>query len=122
MRIGSIEEAYIHMFVESRRTLEKLTNMAICMRKDAEEGRTLDEEFPVFLAQIIYQAALATIEMGQGNPNEQLRERLETFKWLLQHIQPKWRVAGKSAGQSLCVLDSDMVIQVYIYPFCSPRR
>ncbi|KAM0449469.1 hypothetical protein ACHAO4_007487 [Trichoderma viride] len=94
MCIGSTEEAYIHMFVESRRTLEKLTNMAICMRKDAEEGRTLDEEFPVFLAQIIYQAALATIEMGQGNPNEQLRERLETFKWLLQHIQPKWRVAG----------------------------
>lgn len=65
------------------------------MRKDAEEGRSLDEEYPVFLIQVLYQAALATIEMGRGTPNEQLEERLGTLKWLLQHIQPRWRVAGK---------------------------
>lgn len=86
------------MFAESRRTLDMLTKMASSMRKDVEEGRALDEEFPVFLMQVIYQAAMATIEMGQGNPNEQLKERLGTLKWLLQHIQPKWRVAGKLAG------------------------
>jgi hypothetical protein len=76
-----------------------LTRMAVGMRKDAEEGRTLEEEFPVFLTQVIYQAALATIEMGQGNPNEQLKERLETFKWLLRHIQPKWGAAGELVKQ-----------------------
>lgn len=122
MRISSTEEAHLYLFVESQRTLEKLTTMASCMRKDAEAGRTLDEEFPVFLAQVIYQAALATIEMGQGNPNEQLRETLETFKWLLRHIQPKWRVAGKPLIQSLCVLYSNFDGQVYIYLFCSLKR
>ncbi|UKZ67948.1 uncharacterized protein TrAtP1_009106 [Trichoderma atroviride] len=94
VRISSTEEACFHLFAESRHTLEILTKMATSMRKDAQEGRTLDEEFPVFLTQVIYQAALATIEMGQGNPDEQLRERLETFKWLLEHMRPKWRVAG----------------------------
>lgn len=122
MRIRSTEEAYLHLFVESQRTLEKLTTMASSMRKDAEAEITLDEEVPVFLAQVIYQAALATIEMGQGNPNEQLRETLETFKWLLRHIQPKWRVAGKPLSQSLWVLYSNIDAQVYIYPFCSPKR
>ncbi|KAH8123007.1 hypothetical protein FP744_10007147 [Trichoderma asperellum] len=95
VRISSTEEAYTHMFPESRRVLDILTQMAFCMRKDAEEGKSLDEEYPVFLMQVLYQAALATIEMGQGTPNEQLKERLGTLKWLLQHIQPRWRVASK---------------------------
>ncbi|KAL7920330.1 hypothetical protein ACQKWADRAFT_298711 [Trichoderma austrokoningii] len=94
MSISTTEEACIHLFAESRRTLDILTKMAFSMRKDAKGGMTLDEEFPVFLVQVIYQAALATIEMGQGNPDEHLKERLEVFKWLLEHIQPKWRVAG----------------------------
>jgi hypothetical protein len=122
MRISSTEEAYLYMFVESQRTLEKLTMMASGMREDAEAGRSLDEEFPVFLTQVVYQAALATIEMGQGSPDEQLKDRLETFKWLLGHMQPKWRVAGRSASQSDHLLDSNIVIQVYIYLFCSPKR
>ncbi|KAL6890493.1 hypothetical protein GGI43DRAFT_425599 [Trichoderma evansii] len=94
VRISSTEEAYIHMFPESRRVLEILTQMAASLRKDVEEGRTLDEEVPVFLMQVVYQGALATIEMGQGNLNDQLKERLETLKWLLQYIQPRWRVLG----------------------------
>lgn len=110
MRISSTEEAYLYMFVESQRTLEKLTTMASCMREDVEAGRTLDEEFPVFLTQVVYQAALATIEMGQGNPDEPLGERLETFKWLLRYMQPKWRVAGRLASQSFCALVSNIYI------------
>lgn len=93
--ISSTEEAYIHMFPESRRVLKILMHMASSLRKDIEEGRTLDEEFPVFLLQVLYQIALLTIEMGQGNPNEELKERLDTLKWLLQHIESRWRVAGK---------------------------
>lgn len=122
MRISSTEEAYIHMFPESRRVLEILTQMAASLRKDVEEGRTLDEEFPVFLLQVAYQGALTTLEMGQGNLNDQLKERLETLKWLLEYIQPRWRVVGKFADQSLWVLDSNIAMQGYIYPFYSRKR
>ncbi|KAL7952122.1 hypothetical protein V8C42DRAFT_306210 [Trichoderma barbatum] len=92
--IRSTEDAYTHMFAESERVLDNLTRMAICLRKDVENGSSLDEEFPVFLMQIVYQGALTTIEMGQGNPNEEIKEKVAIYKWLLQHLQFRWRVAG----------------------------
>lgn len=95
VRINSTEDAYKHMFTESERVLENLARMAFCLRKDKEEGTCLDEEFPVFLMQIVYQGALTTIEMGQGKPNEEIKERIAIYKWLLQHLQSRWRVAGK---------------------------
>ncbi|KAK4081282.1 transcriptional regulator family: Fungal Specific TF [Trichoderma aggressivum f. europaeum] len=94
VRISSTEDAYKHLFAESERALENLTRMAFCLRKDAEEGLCLDKEFPVFLMQIVYQGALSTIEMGQGNPNEEIKERVAIFKWLIQHLQSRWRVAS----------------------------
>ncbi|KAL6828040.1 hypothetical protein V8C40DRAFT_243366 [Trichoderma camerunense] len=94
VRISSTEDAYKHMFTESERVLENLARMASCLRKDTEEGTCLDEEFPVFLMQIVYQGALTTIEMGQGKPNEEIKERIAIYKWLLQHLQSRWRVAG----------------------------
>lgn len=95
VRISSTEDAYKHMFAESERVLENLTRMAFYVRKNVEEGLCLDEEFPVFLMQIVYQGALSTIEMGQGSPNEEIKERVAILKWLLQHLQSRWRVAGK---------------------------
>ncbi|KAL7930697.1 hypothetical protein V8C35DRAFT_311975 [Trichoderma chlorosporum] len=92
--ITSTEDAYKHLFVESERVLKNLTLMAFCLRKEAEEGISLDEEFPVFLMQIVYQGALTTVEMGQGRPNEEIKERMAIYKWLLQHLQSRWRVAS----------------------------
>ncbi|KAL7954708.1 hypothetical protein V8C34DRAFT_317041 [Trichoderma compactum] len=89
VRINSTEDAYKHMFAESERVLENLARMAFILRKDAEEGLCLDEEFPVFFMQI----------MGQGSPNEEIKERIAIYKWLLQHLQSRWRVA-----ESLIVL------------------
>lgn len=97
------------MFEESERVLQNLTRMAYCLRKDADEGHCLDEEFPVFLMQIVYQGALATIEIGQGNPDEELKQRMSIFKWLLQHLQSRWRVAGKLDDKSSHILNANIL-------------
>jgi hypothetical protein len=96
--------------------------MAFCLRKDADEGKSLDEEFPVFLTQIVYQGALATIEIGQGNPNDEIKETIGVFKWLLQHLYSRWRVAGKFDGKIFADWALTSITKVYICLFYNQEK
>lgn len=82
------------MFPETRPALDVLWLMASGLRNEIAQGVIPDNKFTIFLMQIVYQAASITITIGQGNPDEASKEKIDTFKWLLQHMRARWRVAG----------------------------
>ncbi|KAM0245403.1 hypothetical protein ACHAQJ_010574 [Trichoderma viride] len=92
--IGSNQDAYDHMFPETQPVLDVIWLMASDLRNEVAEGELLDDRFSIFLMQIIYQAASVILTIGQGNPDQACKEKIDTFKWLLQHMRTRWRVAG----------------------------
>lgn len=92
--IRSTQDAYDNMFPETRPALDVLWLMASGLRNEIAQGVIPDNKFTIFLMQIVYQAASITITIGQGNPDEASKEKIDTFKWLLQHMRARWRVAG----------------------------
>lgn len=96
LRISSTRDAYIHIFPETKRALDVLGRSASVLRKDLENGGPIEEGLPIFFMQTLYQAAILAMEIGQGNPEKEIEEKIDAFRWLLQYLQSRWKVAGKS--------------------------
>ena len=99
--IGSTQDAYNNMFPETQPALDAIWLLASDLRHKTTEGEIPEHKYTIFLSQVLYQAAAIAITIGQGNPDEASKEKINTFKWLLQHMQPRWRVAGESGYEIL---------------------
>ncbi|KAL7935666.1 hypothetical protein V8C35DRAFT_297890 [Trichoderma chlorosporum] len=93
LQINSKGESENHTFPETRRALDVLGRSSLVLRKDFENGKPLEEGLPIFFMQTIYQAAMLAMDLGQDNPDKEIQEKIESFRWLLQHLQSRWKVA-----------------------------
>ncbi|KAL6815024.1 hypothetical protein J3E69DRAFT_346604 [Trichoderma sp. SZMC 28015] len=93
LRIGSSIVAESHTFPETKRALEVLGRSALVLRKDFENGGPLEEGLPIFFMQTVYLAAMMAMEIGQGNPDKETQEKIESFIWLLEYLRSRWKVA-----------------------------
>lgn len=96
LHIESTRVANSHTFPETKRALEVLGRSALVLRKDFENGGPLEEGLPIFFMQTVYLAAMMAMEIGQGNPDKETQEKIESFIWLLEYLRSRWKVAGKS--------------------------
>lgn len=94
-RVNCTRAAYSHMFPETKRALEVLGRLSSALRKDLESGGPLEEGLPIFFMQTLYQATTVAMEIGQGHPEKEIQEKIDAFKWLLQHFRSRWKLAGK---------------------------
>ncbi|UKZ53304.1 hypothetical protein TrVGV298_007096 [Trichoderma virens] len=93
LRISSTREADNHTFPETWRALEVLGRSASVLRKAFESGGCLEDGLPIFFMQTLYQAAMLAMELDQGNPDKEVQEKIESFRWLLQYLKSRWKVA-----------------------------
>lgn len=83
------------MFPETKRALEVLGRLASALQKDFESGAAPEEGLPIFFMQTLFQATMVAMEVVQGKPDKDIREKINAFRWLLQYFCPRWNVASK---------------------------
>ena len=93
--VSSTKDIFENMFPETQPALDALTRMCVGMRAETDHELVFEDELTVFLMQMMYQGASTLITIGQGSPDEDIRDRLSAFKWFLQYLQSRWRVASK---------------------------
>lgn len=89
-------DACLGMFPETKRALEVMGRLASALREDYEGGTAPEEGLPIFFMQTLYQATAVAMEMGQGKTDEDIQEKINAFRWLLQYFCTRWNVASKS--------------------------
>jgi hypothetical protein len=93
--ITTTQGAYDHMFPETEAALDNMERMLRALRNAAVELVAFDDEITIFLMQILYQSTSAVITLSQGNITEDLRKKIDLFKWLLHFLRSRWRVASR---------------------------
>ncbi|UKZ68410.1 uncharacterized protein TrAtP1_009447 [Trichoderma atroviride] len=81
------------MFPETKRALEVMGRLASALRKDFEGGTSPEEGLPIFFMQTLYQATAVAMEMRQVKADEDIQEKINAFRWLLQYFCTRWNVA-----------------------------
>lgn len=111
--MGSTQEVQQHTFDETRGAFNALCRIASSLQHGDDEQYLLGDECSFFLVHVVYQAISALITIGQGNPSAEIEERITILRWLLQHLQTRWPLSGKSLSESMYIFITNIQLDTY---------
>lgn len=91
------------MFQETRSILESIWPLVSDLGSEMAEGNITERNLTLFLAQLLYQVTATATTIGQGEPDREIKERIDICKRLLQLMEARWRVTSKFDAEEFCV-------------------
>lgn len=93
---GYLKPSVDALWLESRITLDRLTSAAASYIASCPGTPQGSDNVPIFLIHAMYEVARAYLRITQGTPDGESKEKLESIRLLLQMMNSRWRLAGKS--------------------------
>lgn len=95
LEVRSKQEVQQYTFVETRNAIDTLCRLASTLQQGSNMVDLQHGQCTFFLVGVVYQGLSALMTIGKGNPSAEVKERINTLRWLLRHIRTRWPLSGK---------------------------